>query len=1093
MKKRILLLAAVLLLTLSMCISAEAESAKLPAFPGAVGGAKYATGARGNDNIEVFHVTNLNESGEGSFADAVSKPGRIIVFDVGGTIKINGKLSIRNNNLTILGQTAPGDGITFLGGFIEFNDRTENVIMRHIRIRPTDINGGEPDGIGGRYNSNIMIDHCSSSWCVDELLSVYAGSVEDGKNPKGNHLTMQNTIGSESLKMSSHEKGAHGYGAIWGGTKASYYANLLAHHDSRSPRLDRELEGTEAVNNVIYNWGQTNSAYGGEPYSNSYGTEPPPTGLDITQNPSYINWVGNYYKYGPATKATLRSRIFDVSNEQKVSPYSEFYFKDNYVSDYPDVTADNSKGINNSQYAVLRSEPVSMSDENGDYSIEAMSAVEAYEYVLNNSGATLPKRDATDARVINDVKNGTGRIINNANEVSGLVPTETVSRKFEIPVQWLKDNNFLGMSETDIITSGEYAGYTVIEAYVNEWTAEQEKNPPTNPNIIVKSPAIAALSNNIDGEQINNGNWTVTTTQDGVDYKAVAKAQGGYDITKTELYDQNTRLMSFDSAEIDTHLTLDEGVHYLTSRAYNTRGETSASTTAIVYVKSTESPGSYKHTQIGSVTFNGLGGASMNSDGVYTISGSGRLSSDKNDISSDSCDFMYKEVSGDFDISVKADEIPKFENQQVSGLMARTSLSANSVMAMIGDGWVKNGENTRVISRAKDGAKSATTYFKTADGKDCANSSKTYYTAKFTRIKREGNKLTFYASDNAQDWESGTMKPVSITFSNLPNTMYVGLATDSAKGISTKEYFSMAKFSRLTLNGETDVEFDDYKVPFYDTRFDSAAWALVEGVSFETNHLQNPAAGNNGYLLEAWGTAKRSFNAQGSGIVNISADYLDVGDSRVDARSGTRFKFDGTTAIGSTEQIISLYLTQKNGIFINWDDENVSVPTADPISTASVNAQTWYKIEAEFNYSSGQGKLSVKPYSVYDSQSGSYITDRAVFEHEFGFDTNTAVNCLYLQRFGGSIKYFDNVSVSAAVSSLYINDGGMIAAEVYSRGSAFVYVVEYDDNGFVSNAQKIPAPGGQVTTVSIPGGASRVKAFLWDENQQPLCSPLTVR
>lgn len=133
------------------------------AFPGAEGGGKYSLGARGNDSIEVYHVTNLDASGEGSFVDAVSKPGRIIVFDVGGVIEVSGDIRIKSSNLTILGQTAPGDGITIVGGSVTLDAGVHDVIIRFIKVRPTDKNGGEFDGIGGRNNKNIIFDHISTS------------------------------------------------------------------------------------------------------------------------------------------------------------------------------------------------------------------------------------------------------------------------------------------------------------------------------------------------------------------------------------------------------------------------------------------------------------------------------------------------------------------------------------------------------------------------------------------------------------------------------------------------------------------------------------------------------------------------------------------------------------------------------------------------------------------------------------------------------------------------------------------------------------------------------------------------------------------
>ncbi len=135
--------------------------------------------------------------------------------------------------------------------------------MRYLRVRPTDINGGEPDGIGGRWNKNIILDHCSTSWALTNFDAVRR--LNRKRYPSSN-MTVQNCLATESLRMSNHFK-AHGYGAIFGGTNSTWHHNLLAHHDSRSPRLDRELQNTDVRNNVICNWGQTNSAYGAEPYS----------------------------------------------------------------------------------------------------------------------------------------------------------------------------------------------------------------------------------------------------------------------------------------------------------------------------------------------------------------------------------------------------------------------------------------------------------------------------------------------------------------------------------------------------------------------------------------------------------------------------------------------------------------------------------------------------------------------------------------------------------------------------------------------------------------------------------------------------------
>ena len=787
-------------------VSVEAATKnRLLAFPGAEGGGKYTTGARGVENPEIYHVTNLNENGAGSFADAVSQPGRIIVFDVSGTINLSNTLNIPSNNLTILGQTAPGDGITFAGSDLLLSHGVSNVILRYLKIRPTDDNEGEPDGLGGRWNHNIIIDHCSVSWSVDEMLTLYAGSSEKSEYTPSTNITMQNTIGAESLRMSDHFKGAHGYGAIWGGGLSSYHHNLLAHHDSRSPRMDRELVSTDVRNNIIYDWGITNSAYGAEPYSYNYikSLDNPEKYPIVSKNPSNVNWVNNYYKFGPGTKENLRSRIYDISNDIPEITKANFYINGNYVTGNDEVTSDNWKGINFPEKAEKLSSPVNMDT----YDIKTQTAQEAYEQVLAESGATLPKRDSIDARVVADVKNGTGRIINNANEVGGILKTENISRVFEIPSDWKILNNMGTAKETDIIKSGKWTGYTWIEAYVNDWTEKQPN--PENPDIIVTEPAIQSLSDEINGHKIENGNWAVLFDNEQLSYKAIGLPPKNSDtsVVKMELYDGAELIKTYDnSAEINDSISLAPGIHYLSSKAYNNKNESTQSPTSIVYVKSSSDFGTFEHTQIGKPSFDGKGGSSMDIDGTYTISGSGLIGGTE-----DSCDFMYKQVTGDFDITAKIVDIPKYENGQISGLMLRESLDNGSKMAMLADGWLKYGENVRAVYRAGENQNAETSFFKKADGSVLDNTG-SYDTSKeecrvpqYMRMQRTGNTITLSVSDDGKDWTNNPRQPQSIEIPGLSDTIYVGIATDSIQGVPVKDYFSQAKYSNIILNGNTDA------------------------------------------------------------------------------------------------------------------------------------------------------------------------------------------------------------------------------------------------------------------------------------------------
>lgn len=380
------------------------------AFPQAEGAGKYTTGGRGG---LVYHVTSLRDDANdtGSLRHILSLPGaKIVVFDVSGVIFLQRELRIEEGALTIAGQTAPGDGICIAGYPVIIE--TSNVIIRFMRFRMGDENKVEGDALTCINRKNIIIDHCSMSWGTDECASCYGNE----------NFTMQYCLISESLRNSVHNKGSHGYGGIWGGQTVSYHHNLLAHHDSRTPRFcgsrytnAPELEKVDFRNNVIYNWAGL-GGYAGE--GGSY------------------NMINNYYKPGPATKARNNEvcyRIFapnadDGSNEQPKGVWGMFYVSGNIMEGYDNITADNwNGGIQpDTRNAVS---PFSMeqikSSEVFDITSYAVTetAAEAYETVLAYAGASLV-RDETDKRIVNEVRNCTYTYTGSNGSTNGIIDSQ---------------------------------------------------------------------------------------------------------------------------------------------------------------------------------------------------------------------------------------------------------------------------------------------------------------------------------------------------------------------------------------------------------------------------------------------------------------------------------------------------------------------------------------------------------------------------------------------------------------------------------------------------------------------------------------------
>ena len=494
---------------LALTLPMQAQNA--PAFPGAEGHGRYTTGGRGG---KVIHVTNLNDDGNGSLRWALSQSGaKTIVFDVSGYIDLKSQLNV-SSNTTIAGQTAPGDGIT-LRYYTLYFGKCDNVIVRFIRSRRSqvkDVNDGA-DATWGRNRKNIILDHCSFSWSIDEVASFY-----DNLN-----FTMQWCNITEGLNA-GHNKGNHSYGGIWGGKNASFHHNFIAHVQNRAPRFngarydwdgyDKTLyensiqaERVDFRNCVMYNWGNGNGCYGG------------PGG-------GYINMINNYYKAGPGTKNKTRVTQVSVSDASNGgdNPFpgyaSRYYINGNYVTaasspenyDWQGVIYDSGLyTINGEKYIA---DPNHYYGENQTYEkntngvdcirlkldepidageVTTHKAQTAFEKVLKYCGASFV-RDACDVRYAEEAENGTttfmGAIVKRAgildiiNDPEGTEDPTTASyptlceekrpADFDtdgdgIPDEWETAN---GLNPSDANDGNEYTIdsegiYTNIEVYLN--------------------------------------------------------------------------------------------------------------------------------------------------------------------------------------------------------------------------------------------------------------------------------------------------------------------------------------------------------------------------------------------------------------------------------------------------------------------------------------------------------------------------------------------------------------------------------------------------------------------------------------------------
>ncbi len=504
---------------------------KTPAFPGAEGFGRYVTGGRGG---KAYHVTNLNDSGEGSLRWALSQNGaKTIVFDVSGTIHLKSSLEISKGNVTIAGQTAPGDGICVADYPVQI--KTNNVIVRYMRFRLGNKNVTENgadgwDGFGGFDHSDIIIDHCSVSWSIDECLSIYGN----------NNTTVQWCLVAQSLQDAGHSKGSHGYGGNWGGSGASFHHNLMAHHESRVPRLGPRYttqldERMDMRNNVFYNY-CGNGCYGGEAMN--------------------VNIVNNYYKPGPGTAqigTTKQQRIagLGIRTNSYISSYPDYaptlhiwgkYFVEGNVNSkfvavtndnwkygiYNQISADNNDGLYDDAVkdSIRLSAPI-------DYILTTThTAEQAYEKVLAYAGASL-HRDSFDELMVSDTREGAATYTGSGNH-KGIVDSQEDNRPDDagddwsawptlnsadapadtdgdgIPDEWESANGLNPNDASDGTATGA-DGYTNLENYLNSLVADittAQYEGGVQAGSTIEQGEAGEVSCYEISPQTSNGDWT---------------------------------------------------------------------------------------------------------------------------------------------------------------------------------------------------------------------------------------------------------------------------------------------------------------------------------------------------------------------------------------------------------------------------------------------------------------------------------------------------------------------------------------------------------------------------------------------------------
>jgi hypothetical protein len=432
-----------------LVLHVQSVTADQLAFPGAEGFGAYAEGGRGGD---VYYVTNLDDDGPGSLRNGITTASgpRTIVFAVSGLIQLRSTLKIEKDYITIAGQTAPGDGICLRD--YTFAISADHVIVRFMRSRLGDDSSQESDAISISRGHDIIMDHCSASWSVDEVFSCSTGDPNRIDN-----VTVQWSIIAEGLRNSIHSKGDHSYGALIRGcygAKYSYHHNLFAHNRGRNPRpgnYDRNHYSLDPLglqfdfrNNLVYNWGGSHPSYDGD-----------------TDSVCRMNYVGNTFEAGPNSSY---GEVYDTGSKHFRGYFEGNTFRGRIPSD-PYSLVDFHYWSPSEISNWIQPEPFSTGP------IVTQSAQDAYTDILDYVGASLV-RDPVDTRIINDVIHGTGAIIDHQEDVGGWSAYHSTEALPDtdldgMPDTWETDRGLDPGDPDDRNIDDDGDGYTYLEEYLH--------------------------------------------------------------------------------------------------------------------------------------------------------------------------------------------------------------------------------------------------------------------------------------------------------------------------------------------------------------------------------------------------------------------------------------------------------------------------------------------------------------------------------------------------------------------------------------------------------------------------------------------------